>query len=455
MNNNKSVDVQEFIDKQPLGRFQIMVTCLCFLAVAIDGIDLGLAAYIAPSIREEWGLSASELAPIFVAGLLGMMLGSFLFGQLADRYGRRPILMVTVALFGGATLLALFADNVTELSVLRFIAGLGIGGATPAAATLTAEYAPARSRITMITIMLCGNSMGYALGGVIASQVIERFGWHAMLIVAGVAPLLLLPALWLWLPESMRYLALRRPNDQQALLKLARQFNTDHAIDTINFHTIEKPKSTSPVREILIKPYFRGTALIWTTSFMALSVIYLMSSWLPVIVTSSGGSVKSGTLLAALSAIGATTGGVVLGRLMQWRRPSRVLGLAFMAASVAIFAIGHTIGSIALVAPFIFIAGFCVSGTMVGVNGLAATYYPTPSRATGVSWASAIGRIGSMLGSAAGGYLLSSGLGYATLFMCVALPALIAGFCMLSMPSSSTSADCSRSTPLKTERSAV
>ena len=434
MNNNKSIDVQDYIDKQPLRRFQVLVTCLCFLAVAIDGIDLGLAAYIAPSVRQEWGLAASELAPIFVAGLLGMMVGSFVFGQLADRFGRRPVLMATVALFGVATLLTLLVTNVTELAVLRFIAGLGIGGATPTAATLTAEYAPARSRITMITIMLCGNSMGYALGGVIASVVIERFGWHAMLIVAGVAPLLLLPALWLWLPESMRYVALRHPDDQARMRILARRFKTGDVSNGLVFYTDEVPKKRSPVREILVKPYLKGTVLIWITSFMALSVIYLMSSWLPVIVTSSGGTVKSGALMAALSAIGATTGGLVLGRLMQWKRPNWVLGTSFLLASAAIFTIGHTIGSVTLVAPFIFIAGFCVSGTMVGVNGLAATYYPTASRATGVSWASAIGRIGSMFGSAAGGYLLASGLGYATLFMFVAVPALVASVCMFRMP---------------------
>lgn len=434
MNNNKRIDVQDYIDKQPLRRFQVLVTCLCFLAVAIDGIDLGLAAYIAPSIRQEWGLTASQLAPIFVAGLLGMMVGSFVFGQLADRFGRRPVLMATITLFGVAALLALFVTNVTELAALRFIAGLGIGGATPTAATLTAEYAPARSRITMITVMLCGYSMGYALGGVIASVVIERFGWHAMLIIAGVAPLLLLPALWLWLPESMRYVALRRPDDQARMRILAQRFKACDVPSELVFYTDEVPKKRSPVREILVKQYLSGTVLLWITSFMGLSVIYLMSSWLPVIVTSSGGTVRSGTLLAALSAIGGTTGGLILGRLMQWKRPNWVLGTSFMFASAAILSIGQTIGSVTLVAPFIFIAGFCVSGTMVGVNALAATYYPTTSRATGVSWASAIGRIGSMLGSAAGGYLLESGLGYATLFMCVAIPALIASICMFRMP---------------------
>ncbi|SMG49752.1 MFS transporter [Paraburkholderia susongensis] len=443
MKEGRSIDVQEFIDIQPLGRFQVLVIALCFLTVAIDGIDIGLAAYIAPSVRAEWGLTVAQLSPIFVFGLLGMMAGSLVFGPLADRYGRRPVLLLSVGFFGVATLLSLYATNVMELALLRFVAGAGIGGATPTAVTLTAEYAPTRRRLTIITVMLCGNSLGSALGGVVASQVISRFGWHAMLLVGGVTPLLLLPVLWLCLPESMRFLALRRPAQQTDLQRLARRIAPRSSAnangqgasgESSRFVAHETRQIRSAVRELLVTPYRRGTLLLWTTFFMGLSVLFLMSSWLPTIITHSGASMKSAALTTALWSVGGTCGGLLLGRAMDFAAPHRVLGCAYALGCVAIYTVGQAYTTPALLGPVVFLAGLCISGSQVGINGLAATHYTTANRATGVAWATGIGRFGSIFGSAIGGFLLSSGLGYGTLFTLVALPASVAALCMFGMP---------------------
>ena len=434
MMQNDLIDVQEFVDTQPISRFQWLVVVLCFLTVAIDGIDIGLAAYIAPSVRAAWGLTVNQLSPIFLFGLIGMMAGSLIFGPLADRRGRRPVMLASVAFFGFATLFSLLATNVTELALLRFVAGVGIGGATPTAVTLTAEYAPARRRLTIITIMLCGNSLGSALGGVVASQVISRFGWHAMLIVGGVTPLLLLPVLWLWLPESMRFLALRRPNRQADLRAFGQRIAAATVRADSHFVAREPERLRSAVRELLVAPYRRGTLLLWTTFFMGLSVLYLMSSWLPIIITHSGGTMKTAALTTALWSVGGTCGSLLLGRVMDLATPHRVLGCAYCLAGAVIYLVGQTYTTPAVLGPIVFLAGFCISGSQVGINGLAATHYPTTSRATGVAWATGIGRFGSMLGSVMGGFLLSSGLGYETLFVLVAVPALIAALCMFSMP---------------------
>ncbi|CAB3743410.1 MFS transporter [Paraburkholderia rhynchosiae] len=434
MKQNDLIDVQEFVDTQPLSRFQWLVIVLCFLTVAIDGIDIGLAAYIAPSVRAEWGLTVNQLSPIFLFGLIGMMAGSLIFGPLADRYGRRPVMLASVAFFGFATLFSLLATNVTELALLRFVAGVGIGGATPTAVTLTAEYAPARRRLTIITIMLCGNSLGSAFGGVVASQVISRFGWHAMLIVGGVTPLLLLPVLRLWLPESMRFLALRRPDRQADLRAFGQRIAATPVKADSHFVAREPERLRSAVRELLVAPYRRGTLLLWTTFFMGLSVLYLMSSWLPTIITHSGGTMKTAALTTALWSVGGTCGGLLLGRVMDLATPHRVLGCAYCLAGAVIYLVGQTYTTPGVLGPIVFLAGLCISGSQVGINGLAATHYPTTSRATGVAWATGIGRFGSMLGSVMGGFLLSSGLGYETLFMLVAVPALVAALCMFSMP---------------------
>ncbi|AIP34110.1 sugar (and other) transporter family protein [Paraburkholderia xenovorans LB400] len=153
MTAHRPVDIQDFIDSVPLSRFQIRTILLCFLIVAIDGIDLGLAAYIAPSVRHEWRLSAQQLAPIFVSGLIGLTLGALVFGPLADRYGRRPVVLASVLVFAAATLLTLLAHDVTQLTALRLVAGIGLGGAAPNAVTLTAEFSPKARRLSLVTIM--------------------------------------------------------------------------------------------------------------------------------------------------------------------------------------------------------------------------------------------------------------------------------------------------------------
>ncbi|MET3234155.1 UNVERIFIED_ORG: AAHS family 4-hydroxybenzoate transporter-like MFS transporter [Burkholderia sp. 1263] len=437
MNTHLTQDVQQFIDSRPLSRLQLRVIVLCFLIVAIDGIDIGLAAYIAPSVRHEWGLSIAQLSPVFVAGLVGMMAGSLIFGPLADRWGRRPVLIASVAFFGFATLLTLLIDNVWELSALRFLCGVGIGGATPTAATLTAEFAPARKRLGIVTIMLCGNSLGSAFGGVVASQVISRYGWHAMLVVGGAVPIVLIPLLWRWLPESMRFVALRRADDQLQLRSLARDLAGEHGNrDTFGqtvFVATENVSTRSTIGELVTPQYRRGTLLLWVTFFMGLAVLFLMANWLPTIITAAGSSMKTASLITALWSVGGTCGGLLLGRAMDRFTPHRVLAAAYALACALIFAVGRGYANPFLLAPIVFLSGFCISGSQVGINGLATAFYPTATRATGVAWATGIGRIGSMFGSAVGGYLLASGLPYGTLFAVICTPMLIASLCMARM----------------------
>ena len=207
--NNKSVDVQDFIDSRPVSRFQWMILGLCFLVTAIDGLDTAAVGFIAPALRDEWGLTSAQLNPVLGASLLGLMFGAFIAGPLADRFGRKTILLVSVLFFGGWSLAACASQDVLSLTTMRFLTGLGLGGAMPQAITLTSEYCPQRRRSLMVTTMFCGFTLGSALGGVIAAQMVPLYGWRSVLFLGGVLPLLCLPILYVFLPESVRFLVQR------------------------------------------------------------------------------------------------------------------------------------------------------------------------------------------------------------------------------------------------------
>jgi AAHS family 4-hydroxybenzoate transporter-like MFS transporter len=433
------IDVSQFINSYPLSRFQLSTIALCFLIVVVDGIDLGLAAYIAPSVRHEWGLSPAQLAPVFVAALIGMMTGALMFGPLADRWGRRPTLLASVGFFSAATLLTLLVENVWQLAAARFLCGIGIGAAMPIAAALTAEFSPSGRRLSIVTAMQCGNSLGSAFGGVVASKLIAQFGWHSMLLFGGIAPLVLLPILWIWLPESMRFIALQRPCDQTALRAMASRIAGSPCQPGTIFTAAQSIALRSRLGALLQPGYVRGTLCLWTTFFMGLSVLFLMANWLPTIVAGSGATLKTASLVTALWSVGGTSGGLLLGRLMDRCTPHRVLVGSYALACLVLFLVGQIYTYPLLLGALVFCAGFCVSGAQVGIIALATAFYPTAIRVTGVAWANGIGRLGSILGAAMGGYLLTSGLGYGALFAIICLPTVVAALCMHRMSAAAPS----------------
>lgn len=424
----RSIDVQDFINAHPLSRFQALIVALCFIIVAIDGFDTGAIGFIAPALKAQWQVTPAELAPLFGAGLFGLMIGAFVFGPLADRIGRKYALLITVTFFGLASLASAWSTSITELTVLRFLTGMGLGGAMPNAITLTSEYCPERRRSFLTTLMFCGFTLGSAFGGLAAAHLVADYGWTSVLLLGGIAPLVLLPLLAWALPESVRFLVMRNAPAARIAAILARI--APHAdLAGAQFVGVHKPKG-SPVRQLFAPELVRGTLLLWLAFFMSLLVFYLLASWLPTVINGAGLSLKHAALMTMLLQIGGTVGALLLGALMDRIDPHRVLGAGYLAAAVFVAAIGSATGSVWLLGAAVFGAGFCLAGAQVGVNVLAAGYYPTANRATGVAWANAVGRSGSVIGSMVGGAVLASGLGLPTAFIVVGLPAAIAGLCM-------------------------
>jgi AAHS family 4-hydroxybenzoate transporter-like MFS transporter len=427
------IDVQAFIDTHALSGVQRRLLFLCFLVVAIDGFDTALIGFIAPAIRAEWGLAVSRLGPLFAAGLFGLMLGAFAVGPLADRHGRKTMLAASMVVFGLASLAASLSGNLWTLIALRFLTGVGLGGAMPTSITLASEYCPAPRRASLVTLMFCGFTIGSALAGLIAAQVLrlERYGWRPLLVGGGVAPLLLAPVLWRMLPESVRYLVIkggRGPQIAAVLSKIA----PDVSLDGATFAGAKAP-AISPVGQLFAGGLMRGTLLLWLAFFMSLFVVYLLSNWMPTLIQRTGASLSHAALITAMLQVGGTVGAIAVGRMMDAFNPHYVLGAVYAAGAAFIVSISMTTATPWLMGLAVFGAGFCVSGGQVGGNALSAAFYPTPYRATGVSWANGIGRSGSIVGSLLGGGMLALGWEVTTVYALVAIPAIISGAALLAL----------------------
>jgi AAHS family 4-hydroxybenzoate transporter-like MFS transporter len=368
---------------------------------------------------------------VFSAGLFGLMIGALAFGPIADRAGRKPVLIFCTLFFGVMALLTLTADSVRSLTILRFVTGLGLGGAMPNAIALTTEYAPRRIRATTVMIMFCGFSLGAALGGVAAASLIAHFGWKSVFVVGGIAPCLLLPFLVAFLPESIRYLVVQGKN-RQKVASILHRIDPAASVPPEATFTVEEHKTRGfVVRQLFAEGRGPFTLLVWVVFFMSLLDLYFLTSWLPTIIHDAGIAESRAVLITATYQAGGIVGALLLGQLFDRFSPFVMLALTYLAASAFVLLIGIAGVSIVPLVLTVFGAGFCVVGGQIGANALTANSYPTPIRSTGVGWALGIGRIGSIIGPAVGGLLLSLRWPMRQIFLVGAAPLLIAALASL------------------------
>jgi AAHS family 4-hydroxybenzoate transporter-like MFS transporter len=434
MSGTVQVDVQQLIDSGRFSRYQFLIAFLCFIIIAIDGFDTAIIGFIAPSLRGEWHLLPQQLAPLLSAGLVGLAFGSFLAGPLGDRIGRKSILVLSVLFFGIWSLAAAYTDSLFALTAFRFLTGLGLGGAMPNAITLTSEYSPQRSKATVVTIMFCGFTLGSGLGGVLAAHMIPTYGWRSVLLFGGYVPMACAVLFYFLLPESVRFLVLRRPGSGQVEATL-RRIAPQAKLAGASFFIPEPPATVrrSPVAQLFAPQFAFGTVALWSAFFMSLLIVYLLTNWLPTLFKDAGFPIAKAALVSAMYQVGGTVGAIVLGRLMDRFNPYRVLSIAYLSAIVFIALIGFMYTDLLILNLAVAGVGFCVSGSQIGANALAAAFYPTSNRVTGVSWALGVGRCGAILGSMMGGALLGAGLGFSAIILLLAIPALLASISIFAM----------------------
>ena len=419
------------LDARPVSRFQVRLLALAVLLLMTDGYDTQAIGYVAPVLTGLWQVPRGSFGPVFSAGLVGLMLGAMVFTPIADRYGTRRVLLACTGVYAVLTLATAFAPSRDALLVLRFLTGLGLGGAMPNAIALVSEYSPTRVRTLMVAVAVCGFSLGGALGGVVAAVTIAHFGWEAVFVIGGVIPLLSLPFLAMWLPESLPRL-LADPAPQTRLHAVVAQVAPGWTPPPAGAAVASSERQASPLRLLFGGGYAKPTLLIWVAFFCNLLLLYFLANWLPSVVHASGFSVEMANITTAVYQGGGTVGALVLAWICdRVGRAQPVLACAFLGAAVCSVLIGVAGTSAPALIASAAGAGFCVVGGQIAANAFTGNYYPAAMRATGVGWALGIGRFGSIFGPLIGGVLIGLDVPTSTLFALFSLPAAVAAVCVI------------------------
>lgn len=424
-------DLAATIDRAAFSRLQARVVFLCVLVGILDGFDIQAIAVVAPTLSAEWGMPVASFGPVFAAGLVGLAVGALGLGPAGDRFGRKYTVLLCTLFIGVFSLLTATADNVRELILFRFLTGIGLGGAMPNIITLTAEYSPKRLRATIITIMFCGLPIGLMLGGLVGASFIPAFGWRSVFVLGGVAPLLILPVLAKWLPESIRYLVAKGKRPGEVVHIMRRIAPAAGFADQDGFVIEEAPLKGVPVWLLFAEGRGLDTGLLWLCFFMNLLVMYFFVNWMPVLLTQIGLPQGSAIRSLAVFNLGGIVGAIALGRLLDRANPYPILAAAYIMAAIGIGVVASLGQTIPLLMSAVFVIGFGVMGTQIGMNAITATLYPVSIRATGIGWALGIGRFGSIVGPTVGGLLLQAGWTATAIFPLAAAPAAIAATALL------------------------
>jgi AAHS family 4-hydroxybenzoate transporter-like MFS transporter len=398
MGETTTAHVPSIVNGKSLGLYQLAVIALCGMLMFLDGFDTQAISYMAPFMAKEWGIPREALGPVFSSALVGLMVGYLILSSLSDRFGHRRMLLASTLLFSLFTLVMTQASNVDEVVFLRFMTGLGLGAAAPSAVALTGEYSPVRMRASAVLAIYCGFSLGFVGAGGAAETILPAYGWRSLLWVGSLVPLVFAILLWFWLPESLLHMV-RKGAEKNRIWTILRKVDPRLPLEPPSGFTADAETKRSAVESLFHDGRAAGTLLLWFIYILNLAEFYALQSWLPSILTNLHFSQDTVVFATSLMTIGGIAAAFLVGPAMD--RIGAYISLASLYAVGVLFTalMGFALSQPEwLLLTAAFLAGFCISGGQKSAVALAAVYYPTQIRSTGVGWALGIGRIGGIAG---------------------------------------------------------
>lgn len=425
----------DILHESKITSMQWLILSLCMMASMIEGFDIVIIAYTAPAISQGWGISSKELGVVLSAGLLGMTLGAMLLSWVADRYGRCSVASLTLLIAGVATSAVIYTDTVTELVVLRLIAGLALGVLVATLPALAGEFSPRRHRTLIISILIAGASAGAVVGGLVCAAFIADHGWQSIFLYAGLLTVALAALIGFIVPESIAFTIKRKP--ERALEKINRTLAHigQPPIELLpEVSSAESQESATVVS--LLTPARRATTLLsWSAFFFGFVVVYFISSWMPQILVKAGMTQAQAIQATAVIPLGSIIGTVLIGWLAKWWQLGKLIAIGFVIGALSIFSLSgllHQLAtmSVTLIWGMLFAIGVSLMGAFSNLYALALAVYPVQIRSTGLGWSAGLGRAGAVISPTIAGLMMGMGMSMPTLFLYFAIPAFVSAFCV-------------------------
>jgi benzoate transport len=403
---------------------QLLVVALCVLINMLDGMDVMVIAYVAPAMAADWGVGFEALGVIFSAGLAGMMIGCVFVAPFADTFGRRPIILLALAIMTVGMCGTGLVNTIPEFVIFRALAGVGIGTLLASIAALVAEYAPLERRSFAIGLFQAGYPVGAVLTGIVCVFTIPAFGWQATLIGAGLVSAVVLPIAYFWLPESVAYLENRQPPRALERINALR-----HRLGWLTLSELAPPTIagvTPGVGKLFAAGLWRSTLILWFATFLGFAVLYFVTSWIPKLSMEAGLSAEKAIWAGSIFNLGGMIGTTSIGWFAaQYRIGHLIRG--YMVAAAVFLVIFSANMPLLLVLGVAMLIGLFLQGGFSGFYSLAAKLYPADVRSSGIGWAIGMGRGGAIIGPLAGGLLLAREVPLWGVFATFAIPLVVSG----------------------------
>ena len=425
--------LRERIDSGPINATMIYVVFVGFMLNVVDGFDVVAMSAAAPSLIDEWDVTRAQLGPIFSAALVGMAAGAALLAPLADRFGRRLLIVVATIVIGITMalvpLIPAGPNSIFPLALLRLVSGLGIGIIFASGATIASEFAPEKYRNIAVTTVIMGYPFGAMVVGPAANAIIPAYGWENLFLIGGIATLIMGAIIWFTLPESPEYLAERAGDDPRALESLNTVMKRIEREPFVAAPDVapNTPETKTGVRSLFAAGLKADTISLWTVYFLGFLTVYFLLSWIPTLFVDSGYTMAEGIGALTMFNLGAVLGIVIIGLIATNIKLAKPIAAYFFGSALLLIALYYwRTDALFWLNVMIFLVGMLLQGAFTAMYALAARVYPTRNRATGIGWAAGLGRVGAIISPIVAGVLATAGWSMYSLFLLFALPLVLA-----------------------------